>query len=106
MRRIAFETAVKKFNDTMYAVCLEHITIGTRHTEVTEYRNPNEFTVDDMIAEAKVWISEYGQFGCRDISECWDKDERADLRKEKKKLERFVAWATTNKDLIEPKQSK
>lgn len=103
MKTIKFETAIEKYNEAMFAADLEHYTIGTRFTDDNEGGNPNDYNLDNMIEETKKWINEYGTYGCRDINEAYDKEERSYLRAEKKALVKFVKWAEAHKDNIEPK---
>lgn len=48
MKTLDLTKAIKRYNSIMYAMCMEHLTIGTRFSENTEGWN-----IRDMVSEAQ-----------------------------------------------------
>lgn len=54
-----FEKAKKKYNEIMYSLCIEHLTIGTRFSEGTENWN-----LRDMVSEMQYTLGIWSDEGC------------------------------------------
>jgi hypothetical protein len=58
MKKLNMETALKRYNNIMWALCYEHNTIGTSLSENTENWN-----LRDMVAECDYVLSTYYEDG-------------------------------------------
>lgn len=65
--KINNEKIVNRFNDVMDFICCEHVTIGTRLSELEDkkeyYQVENGISIDWMISEAEYWLSCYHESG-------------------------------------------
>lgn len=65
--KINNEKIVKRFNNVMGFICCEHVTIGTRLSELEDhkeyYQVENGVSIGWMLAEAKYWLSCYYESG-------------------------------------------
>ena len=97
MKKFNFENAVKRYNKIMNSICQEHLTIGTRFSENTEYWN-----IRDMVAEADYQLSCYYESGHINADMRYgDEYERKTWRSEVGKLTRFIkAYEPFIKDLV------
>lgn len=86
MKNYNFEKAVKRYNDIMYDICREHLTIGTRFSEDTDGWN-----IRDLVAECDYQLSCYYEGGHSNADMRYgDADERKAWRRETGRLERFI----------------
>ena len=87
MKNFDYEKAKKRYNRMMYALCLEHLTIGTSFSEDTDGWN-----IRDMVSEAQYQLDLHydpdtmtGMMRYSDIE-----GERKEWRSEVGKLARFI----------------
>lgn len=87
MKTMNMEKIIERYNNMMFALCLEHVTIGTEYSEDTEGWN-----LRDMVAEADYWLGIYNEAGTAsgDMRYSDDPDERKAWRSESGKLRRFI----------------
>ena len=88
-KQYTFEKAVKRYNDIMNDLGLEHNTIGTRLSEGTENWN-----IRDLIAEADYQLSCYYEDGhcCGELRYSDDAYERQMWRRDVGRLTRFINY--------------
>lgn len=87
---------VKRWNDVMEDIGCEHITIGTRLSELEHHKAyyciEDGITVKWMLEEAEYWLSCYFETGnCRCDDRFLDADNYAIWRSETGKLKRLIA---------------
>lgn len=86
MKNYNFEKAVKRYNNIMFDICREHLTIGTRFSEDTDGWN-----IRDLVAECDYQLSCYYEGGHSNADMRYgDTEERKAWRSETGKLERFI----------------
>lgn len=87
VKNLNMESAIKRYNDIMFSLALEHMTIGTDYSEDTE-----GFGIREMVEECEYWLSTYYESGHAraDMRYSDDPEERKAWRSEKGKLERFI----------------
>lgn len=87
MKTLNMITAIKRYNDIMAVIGLEHNTIGTRYSECTD-----EWTLRDMVAECDYVLSTYYELGhCNcDLRYSEDVNDRKMWKSETGRLERFI----------------
>ena len=78
-------SALKKYNEIMWDLCREHLTIGTGLSEGTENWN-----LRDMVAECDYQLSTYYESGHVNCDELKHEDYKM-WRSETGKLKRFIA---------------
>lgn len=65
--KIHNQKIVDRFNNVMDSICCEHVTIGTRLSELEDkkeyYQVENGISIDWMLSEAKYWLSCYYETG-------------------------------------------
>lgn len=87
MKKFNYEKAVQRYNNLMWSMCLEHLTIGTSFSEDTEGWN-----IRDMVAECDYQLSTYYEGGyCNADMRYGDSEERKAWYSETGKLKRFIA---------------
>ena len=87
MKHLNMKKAVERYNDIMYSICREHVTIGTRFSE-----NTDGWNIRDMVAECDYQLSTYYEEGhCNgDMRYSDDEDDRKTWRRETGRLKRFI----------------
>lgn len=76
----------ERYNDLMYSLCLEHLTIGTEFSE-----NTADWNLRDMVAECDYQLGCYYEGGhCNEEMRRGDEYERKAWRSETGKLRRFI----------------
>lgn len=87
MKELNIEKVTKRYNSMMFALCLEHVTIGTNYSEDTEGWN-----LRDMVSEAQYWLDIYNDDGTAsgDMRYSDDPEDRKAWRSESGKLKRFI----------------
>ena len=86
MKNMNFEDAKKRYNDIMYCICREHLTIGETLSEDTENWN-----IRDMVAECDYQLSTYYEVGhCNEEMRREDEEGRKMWYSETGKLKRFI----------------
>lgn len=87
-------SAFRKYNEIMFALCREHLTIGTGFSENTENWN-----LRDLVAECDYQLSTYYESGHVNCDELKHEDYKT-WRSETGKLKRFIAhWEPYIADL-------
>ena len=86
-KKYTFEKAVKRYNDLMFDLGLEFLSIGTRFSEDTDNWN-----IRDLVAEADYQLSCYFESGnaCAEMRYSEDAYERQSWRSSVGKLTRFI----------------
>lgn len=86
MKNYNFEKAVKRYNNIMFDICREHLTIGTRFSEDTDGWN-----IRDLVAECDYQLSCYYEGGHSNADMRYgDAEECKAWRRETGRLERFI----------------
>ena len=87
VKTLNIDSAIKRYNDIMYSLCLEHLTIGTRFSEDTEH-----YGITEMVEECEYWLDTYYEEGHLrgDMRYSDNPEERKAWRREKGRLERFI----------------
>ena len=83
MKNLNIETAIKRYNDLMFALCREHNTIGTSYSE-----NTDGWNLRDMVAECDYTLSTYYEAGHAN-AEMKEEDQKT-WKSETGKLKRFI----------------
>ena len=88
-KQYTFEKAVKRYNDLMFGMCLEHLTIGTNYSENTEGWN-----IRDLVAEEDYQLSCFFEDGnaCEELRHSEDEYERKMWRSDVGRLTRFINY--------------
>ena len=88
-KQYTFEKAVKRYNDMMFDLGLEFLTIGTRFSE-----NTDNWTIRDLVAEADYQLSCFFEAGMSqaDMRDSEDEYERKMWRSDVGKLTRFINY--------------
>ena len=88
-KQYTFEKAVKRYNDMMFDLCREYLTLGTNYSQGTEGWN-----IRDMVAEADYTLSCYFEDGNAnaELRDSDDEYERKMWRSEVGKLTRFINY--------------
>ena len=88
-KQYTFEKAVKRYNDMMFDLGLEFLTIGTRFSEDTD-----GWTIRDLVAEADYQLSCYFEDGnaCGEMRHSEDEYERKAWRSTVGRLTRFINY--------------
>lgn len=96
-----FETAKKRFNGIMMAICCEHMTIGTSFSE-----EPQLKSIKEMVAECEYQLSCYYEGGhSRAEMREEGKEERDRWRSDVGKLKRFIDAYQEDEPALEDSQS-
>lgn len=91
MKQLNMETAVKRYNNIMYSVCREYLTIGTSFSEHT-----GGWNLRDMVSEMQYTLDIYDDPDCiywqdaHDESQHWSKPWYKEWVSEKGKMKRFI----------------
>lgn len=87
MKTLNMETATKRYNDLMYDLCLDHLTIGTSSSEETAGWN-----LRDMISEAQYQLDLYYEESslANEMRYSDNSEERAIWKSESGMLRRFI----------------
>lgn len=87
MKQFNYEKAKKRYNNLMYDLCLEHLTIGTSFSEDTDGWN-----IRDMVSEAQYQLDIHYDPDTMTGAERYSDDEydRKNWRSEVGKLARFI----------------
>ena len=86
MNKLNFEAAKKRYNDIMYYIAIEYLTIGERYSENTENWN-----IRDMVAECDYQLSTYYEDGhCNEEMRREDEEGRKRWYSETGRLKRFI----------------
>lgn len=86
MKNYNFEKAVKRYNNIMFDICIEHVTIGTNFSEDTDGWN-----IRDLVAECDYQLSCFYEDGHASADMRYgEPDERKFWRSATGKLERFI----------------
>lgn len=86
MKHFNFEKAVKRYNDIMFDICVEHVTIGTKFSEYTDYWN-----IRDLVAECDYQLSCFYEGGHANADMRYgEPDERKFWVSATGKLKRFI----------------
>lgn len=84
--KMNIEAATKRYNDIMYDICREHLTIGTELSEDTD-----GWTIRDMVAECDYQLSTYYECGhCNEEMRRDGEEGRKMWYSETGKLKRFI----------------
>ena len=88
-KQYTFEKAVKRYNDMMFDLGLEFLTIGTNYSEDTDNWN-----IRDLVAEADYQLSCYFEAGMsqEEMRDSEDEYERKRWRSEVGKFTRFINY--------------
>ena len=87
-KQYTFEKAVKRYNDIMYDLCREYLTIGTDFSEHTDGWN-----IRDLVAEADYQLSCYYEDGhCNGDMRYGEPEEQKMWRREVGRLTRFINY--------------
>ena len=94
--KINNEKLVARWNNVMYSICCEHITINTNLSELESHKQyygiKSGITVEWMIKEAEYWLSCYYESGhCRCDDRFIDDDNYKMWLSETGKLKRLIA---------------
>ena len=91
MTEAAMKTAVKRYNELMFDICHEHLTIGTRFSEDTE-----DWNLRDLVSEMQYTLDIWNDPDCiawqdaHDETQPRDKPWYHNWYNEKKRMERFI----------------
>ena len=111
------KTAIKKYNDLMYRLCLDHLTIGTSDSEFPEEKA--KWNLRDMVSECQYQLDMYSEYGTnqweslhalddidKDTDDTWEQryyddhiDEVNSAKEEMKVLRKFIN--TYKKDILD-----
>ena len=94
------KTAIKKYNDLMYRLCLDHLTIGTRDSEFPEEQA--KWNLRDMVSECQYQLDMYSEEGTAQWEALHGLDDERDVqaaKEEMKALQKFIK--TYEKDILD-----
>lgn len=87
MKTLSLNSAIKRYNNIMFSLGCEYMTVGTKFSEDTE-----NFGIREMVNECKYWLGTFQEGGHAnsDMRYSDNKEERKKWRSITGKLERFI----------------
>lgn len=102
------KTAIKKYNNLMYQLALDHNTIGTSLSERTE-----EWNLRDMVSECQYQLDQYDEYGTGQwealhVMEDWDGYTKEEIEGSKHLARRYkediMTFQSAKKDMKDLRQ--
>lgn len=87
MKTLSLNSAIRRYNNIMFSIGCEHMTVGTEFSEDTDH-----FGIREMVNECKYWLGTFreGSHANSDMRYSDNEEERKIWRSSTGKLERFI----------------
>ena len=92
MKNLNMKTATKRYNDIMYSLCLDHLTVHEKNSKAEAGSEAKGWNLRDMVAEADYQLGLYYEEGTNagEMRYSDYESERKAWRSESGKLKRFI----------------